>query len=162
MVRGIRVHTVTGRRGAGTGPIPTASGTPPRVHPERARLLSKLPADSVLPPPATGQDILLRTSKPVRIRRPLPQPPAQPSGESFLGAASRKSVAMENMSTADGAGRLGSLRRGASLLDRLSLDDPLSQSDVLSPSLRDRMELYPADGGVDEGLSPTFVGISEN
>ena len=162
MVRGIRVHTVTGRRGAGTGPIPTASGTPPRVHPERAHLLSELPADSAPPPPATEQDVLLRTSKPVRIRRPQPLPPAQPSDESFLGAASRESVTMENVSTADGTGRPGSLRRRALLLDRLSLDDPLSQSDVLSPSLRDRMELYPADGGVDEVLSPTFVGISEN
>lgn len=107
-------------------------GSAPKIHPDRARLLQTAPGSS------QPQDELLKTSKPVRIRRPppmaklpdVPSLPEKPSPEVAYGRV-------------DDHVRPDSLRRaGSSLLDRLTLDDPPLHTSGASPSLRERMDAF--------------------
>ncbi|KAL6301472.1 hypothetical protein BKA93DRAFT_464663 [Sparassis latifolia] len=125
---------------------PTA---PARLHPDRARLIDPVPAPSVI------VDVPMRTSKPVRIRRPPPMS-AQTLQESFtppIPMALRDPPPSNIREDKRGGDMIEPLperstrpsaRRGGSLLDRLSMDHPSpGLSDVMSPSLRERVETLP-------------------
>ena len=113
-------------------PVRDESPGASKIHPDRARLLQSTPGSSQI------QDELMKTSKPVRIRRPppsaklpdIPSLPEKPPPEVAFGRV-------------DEHARPDSLRRtGSSLLDRLSLDDPPSHASGASPSLRERMDTF--------------------
>ncbi|KAH9943525.1 hypothetical protein B0H21DRAFT_709974 [Amylocystis lapponica] len=143
------------RSGAGRDdfkePLPKAAV---KTHPDRARLIGPAPD---LPP---TEDVLtnMRTSKPVRIRRPPPMPKTQQQQQQdnlatqmSMGSQElppkpqgmREDERVSPAGAADlpfgqGAARPPNARHGGSLLDRLSLDD--SHTEAPSPSLRDRVE----------------------
>ena len=104
-------------------------GSAPKIHPDRARLLQPTPG------PSESQDEPMKTSRPVRIRRPPPTKlpeslPEKPLPDTTYGRV-------------DDHSRPDSLRRtGSSLLDRLTLDDPPPHMAGTSPSLRERMDAF--------------------
>lgn len=133
-------------------------GSAPKIHPDRARLLQTPPGSS------QRQDEQTKTSKPVRIRRPPPMAklPDNPS----LPEKPSPEVAFRRV---DDHTRPDPLRRtGSSLLDRLSLDDPVPHMSGPSPSLRERMDVFGKgpgaqdDGGYGDVLDDSEMGQGES
>ncbi|KAH9932303.1 uncharacterized protein B0H18DRAFT_53016 [Fomitopsis serialis] len=101
-----------------------------RIHPDRVRLLHTAPAPQPLEEP-------VKTSKPVRIRRPPPMTKASPE----------ESPVADRLLPDEVAGR-------SSLLDRLSLNDaaPIAP-ETSTASLRERVDLSSKQPGLQGGDS---------
>lgn len=138
-----------------------------KVHPERAALFgrqaepAKLSEPELPSPEAYAEP--MKTSKPVRIRRPPPSTnstaPQEGYGPSTSSNAEPREMSQRNSRGSyrseetpvtpilqtmpvDGLPRSSVIRRGGSLLERLTLNDtpPTVSPDLPSPSLRDRVE----------------------
>ncbi|KAI0945730.1 hypothetical protein AcW1_001884 [Taiwanofungus camphoratus] len=128
---------------------PEAPVSTARPHADRAQLVEP----SIGQPAVPQEDVSMRTSKPVRIRRPPPLS-AKPSQEGFAAPSGERDDSQKG-GRDDGQGadlveipahqdvhqRPTMARRAGSLLDRLSLDNPApGLMDASSPSLRERVE----------------------